>query len=333
MLDLAIAPNIDARGDSGHAAGSGLSIGTVGWSNDGGNAFSLGSGANNGVSLVNVTLFEGKDPLVSLQAGVGQGQKLLCQLTQDIIVCPPYGSRVLVARPGPNPHMPGHSVVLATLGNTAWKRAGNSSEGGLVIPAPSGPGRIVLTASGGFAFVTEASDGSTIQFSIGPNSGVHFTSPWGSLDFDNYGLRGNVGGGPSFNIYNVGGLPTPLSIAMGSIIQLSAGMIKLDSLLQMLGPDSTSTAWGSTTAVNDSSIPPGTPLLGNFFASLMTYFNAVEAVMTSLLTEPAYTGVTPAQIAAVQSARQALTAATTQATTQVATTTTVKVAFPAPSEV
>jgi hypothetical protein len=306
---------------------NGMEVGTVGWVNDGGNAYSLGGADNDGISLVNVTLYRGKDPTVKLQAGVGQGQQLLCQIAQGLISMPTYGARVLVSMCGPNPTIPGHPVVLAELGNSGWKAQGNMGPGDLVIPAPSGPGRLILSGSGSCSFITAASDGSSISASLGPD-GAHIAGPWGSIKFDDYGLMGSIGGGPSFKFYNIGGLPPPFDVIMGSIAQISAGTVKADGLQVLLGPDSAATAFVPTAAYNDGvNAPAPSPLFASLLSGFAPLLESLQAIVTTLAGNPAFTGVTPLQVAALIDAVTYMTSAVTSSAT-VLTTTTVKVAYP-----
>jgi hypothetical protein len=320
-------PGVDPV-SSKEPASNGLEMGTIGWSDDGGSAYSLGSGENDGVALVNVTLFAGKDPLQALKAGVGQGKQILCQLSQDIQIMPTYGTRVMVAMPGPNPTMAGHSVVMASLGNTNWKRAGNTSEGDLIIPAPGGTGVLTLKGTGGMSFTTTADDGSTIGASLGPD-GLHvILGVLGAIHFDQYGLRGNVGGGPGFQFTQIGGLPPPFDTICGSVAQINAGTIKLDGLQNLIGPDLAETTWCPGAVYNDINGPPApSPLLGTLVATLPAYMAAVNTVLSSLLAQPLYTGVTPAQIAALDAAQADLVIGIDQAAT-VLTTPTVKFGYP-----
>jgi uncharacterized Zn-binding protein involved in type VI secretion len=275
------------------------------------------------MSFVNVTMMAGKDPTVKLQEGVGQGKRLLCQIPASMVAMAPYGARVLVALPEPCPDVPGHAVVLTTLGNTAWKTQGNTGAGDVVINCPSGPARIILTAKGAGIFVTEADDGSTIMASIDPTNGCHLMGPWGQIDFDNYGLRGNIGGGPGFKFYNVGGLPAPFDILAGSVAQITGSTVKVDGVNVLLGPDSVTTDFVPTAAYGDTTSPPApSPLLAALIEALPAYIQTVNAALSG-----GNTGGPIAGAPAVAAAGAILTQAIIQAST-ILTTTCVKVASP-----
>lgn len=319
-------PNADHVGGP-PPQGNGLVIGTIGWSSDGGNPYELGDGDNDGTSLVHVTTFEGKDPTVKLQAGVGQGQRLLCQVSQDIIVLPAYGTRVLVAMPGPSPKIPGHSVVIAALGNTQWQMAGNSAAGDIVIPCPLGPARIIMRHSGSITLVTQASDGSDVALWL-QGDGFHVVGPFGSISLDKYGFRVNAGGGPSINLMNIGGLPPPFDILAGSVAQISAGTVKLDGLQVLAGPDSPDTDFMPIPVCNDQISAPGpAPSLDSLLIALSPYFAALESIAASLLAQPQYTGVTGAQFTALEQAKVLVAEAFTQ-TASILSSTTFRVAYP-----
>lgn len=308
-------------------SGNGLEIGTIGWATDGGSAYSLGDTDNDGISFVNVTLFSGKDPTLPLKTGVGQGQQLLCQVSQDIIVMPSYGTRVLVAMPGPSPRVAGHSVVIAVLGNKQWQLAGNADGGDIVIPCPLGPARLIMRSSGSITAVTRAADGSDVAMWI-QGDGFHVVGPWGSISLDNYGFRVNAGGGPSLVMTNAGGLPPPFDILAGSSATLSAGTIKLDALQTLAGPDDPSTNFSPVGCYNDGTSPPApAPLVDALLVALAPYLASVESILGSLLAQPQYTGVTAAQFAALEEAKASLAAAF-NSTAAVLTTTTFKVAYP-----
>lgn len=305
-----------------------LSVGTVGWASDGGNAYEMGSELNGGTTLVRVTMFRGKDPTVKLIAGRGQGQQILCQVAADVVFMPPYGARVMVAMPDPNPMTPGHSVIIATLSNSVWKQTGNMGEGDLVIPCPVGPGRIVLTSIGGFAFISTAADGSTFLLEADPSSGFRVAAPFGVIAFDSMGLRGSIGGGPSFKFYNIAGFPPPLDVIFGSIAQISAGTVKIDGPQVLLGPFSESTAFVPTAAYNDGTgLPSPAPLLNDFLSALPALLLSLESLAIALASNVQYTGVNPGLVDELVAAINQVVVGANMAET-ILTTTCVKVAYP-----
>lgn len=91
-----------------------LEMGTVGW-DDGSDYFDQGSTSNDGNTLVKVQLFRGKDPAAANRPGVGQGYKLLCQISSmfGIYWIPPQGTRVLVAIPAGMGQTQGAALIIA----------------------------------------------------------------------------------------------------------------------------------------------------------------------------------------------------------------------------
>ena len=315
----------------GLGAGNGLEIGTVGWTSDAGNALSAGSGENNGVYLLNVTLFANKDPTVALQTGVGQGTQLQCQLQTDMMTLPPYGSKVLVAMPGPSPYMQGHSIVLGTIGNASWKQAGNASPGDLVIPCPGGNGQLTMkNSTGGFSYVVKNGDGSNMFMSLDTVNGFQLVTPWATFLMGPQQIQFGIPGGPGITMYTLSGLSGIFDTVMGGICQIKSNTVMLDALMTMIGPQDPSTVFGTTAAVEDSAVAPGTPLLGSTLANILVYIEALQGLVTSLAASPQFTGVTPVQVTALVDAQTALTSAISTALSFVQTGTTLKVAFPEP---
>jgi hypothetical protein len=230
--------------------------------------------------------------------------------------------------PDPNPMTPGHSVIIATLSNTAWKQTGNMGAGDLVIPAPSGPGRIILTGTGGFSFVSTAADGSSFMLSADPTNGFHLAAPFGSVSFDSMGLRGNIGGGPSFKFYNVAGLPSPFDVLFGSIAQISAGTVQIDGPQVLLGPFSDETAFVPTAAYNDGiGLPAPAPLLNDFMQAMPGFLIALESIAIALGSNVEYTGVDPGVVTQLAESINQLVVGI-NLTDTILTTTCVKVAYP-----
>jgi hypothetical protein len=201
-------------------------------------------------------------------------------------------------------------------------------EGDLVIPCPSGPGRIVLTQAGGFGFFSAAADGSSFMVSADPTNGFHLAAPFGSIAFDSMGLRGNVGGGPGFKFYNVAGLPAPFNLLFGSIAQISAGTVQIDGPQVLLGPFSAETAFVPTAAYNDGTgLPSPAPLLNDFMSALPGFLLAIESLAIALGANVQFTGVDPGVVTQLTEAIDQLVVGINMAET-ILTTTTVKVAYP-----
>lgn len=304
-----------------------LAEGTVGWASDGGTAIDLGDAPNDGSSLVNVTLFRGRDPTQPLDQTRAQGQQVRCRLGTRVFAVPPYGARVLVAIPEPWGLVPGGPIIIDVIDNSMWTRFGNAEAGDVVIASLSGVARLVLKANGNIALAT-TSDGTTagksVFLSVGP-AGLAFASPWVTLQADKIGFRVKTAWGSALKVYGVGGIPG-VPAALRSVVKLTAAFIKNDSSQVLNGPDLPGTQFVPTVAALD---PGGAPLLAALLAALPPYLQAVQAVLTPLGGNPTTTGVTPAQILALEAAAQPLSAALAT-TGGIMTTTSVKVALPVP---
>ena len=93
---------------------SDLYEGTVGWGEDGGNFADLGDGTE--PALVNVTLYSGRDRSQPLRSDVAQGTRIRCRIAGPLYYVPPNGTRVMVAIPESQFHIPGAGVVMFTTG-------------------------------------------------------------------------------------------------------------------------------------------------------------------------------------------------------------------------
>ena len=161
-----------------------LCWGTVGWGADDPNAYDMGTEANDGAILVNVTLFRGRDSTKKLDqaAGLAQGQRLRCKLASNLLMLPPLRSRVAVALLQPSPYAPGGSLVVAcdnpNPGKFGVLKAGELGIGGaatqgrifflsdgsvnldgflvVIVPASDAPGTGLPTAVGAAARVGDA---------------------------------------------------------------------------------------------------------------------------------------------------------------------------------
>jgi hypothetical protein len=313
-----------------------LAEGTIGWASDGGNAIDLGDTDNDGNTLVRVTLFRGRDATAQPQqaGGIAQGQELLCRVQTSLLEIPVYGSRVLVAIPEPWGMAPGGPVILCRIDAAAWKAFGNAVPGDKFIMAGAGQGVMKIGANGAWAFKTSSdgtATGPTIAASFGP-FGFQFTSPWASVvggkQPSGAGATGwffQTAWGSFLKIYGAGGAPG-LPSSLRSIIKATAGVLKLDSSQILQGPDLPGTQFVPTAAGLD---PGGQPLLSALLTALAPFIDALQAVTGPLGANPAMTGVSPAQVAAVAETGAALQTAIT-ATATILTTDTVKVSSPLP---
>ena len=91
-----------------------LELGVVGWDED--DSADLGQNAD-GVTLVEVTLLRGGDPVVEFETGKVAGHRILARLSGfPFWAIPPRGMQVLVAFPGGFGETPGAGVIIGCPG-------------------------------------------------------------------------------------------------------------------------------------------------------------------------------------------------------------------------
>lgn len=71
-----------------------------------------------GTTIVNVTLYKGRDPATEIKPGVAQGYRIKCQVMGPLHHVPETGTRVMIAIPHGMTTSPGAGVILGTLGKT-----------------------------------------------------------------------------------------------------------------------------------------------------------------------------------------------------------------------
>jgi hypothetical protein len=88
--------------------------GTVGWE-DVDSHLDIGTAGapEDGPTLVRVQLFKGRDVTRARAPAIGQGTKVLVQISWPFFVVPPKGTRVLVAFPGGDVQTPGIGMIIA----------------------------------------------------------------------------------------------------------------------------------------------------------------------------------------------------------------------------
>lgn len=91
-----------------------IQIGSVGWEGESEFAY-LGSGDNDGYTLVRVQLFEGRDHTQPLNPSRAQGHKIICQISSGLYRVPKMDTRVYVAVPKGMDHVPGAPVIIAAV--------------------------------------------------------------------------------------------------------------------------------------------------------------------------------------------------------------------------
>ena len=162
-----------------------------------------------------------------------------------------------------------HDLVIASRDIRALNSIGNLKDGETVIWATGangmGQGKVLLKQDGSVTMFTTDSNapgGNAVMWRISP-TGLQFAAPWGTLAFDKYGFRVTTAGGQSMNLGAVGGLPGPLA-ALTGYFTISAGLVKLDAPLVLLGPSTSPLVYQPVSyglSANPLTTPP-IPILG-----------------------------------------------------------------------
>jgi len=87
-----------------------IEMGTVGWEDEVEWAF---KSDDDGMTLIRVQLYRGRDYTQPLKAKVGQGPKILCCIDAGLYRIPPKGARVYVALPAGMEDGPGAGIIFA----------------------------------------------------------------------------------------------------------------------------------------------------------------------------------------------------------------------------
>lgn len=224
------------------AIDSPLAWGTVGWPSDSATSFySLGD-SKSGVTLVNVTLFRGRNPAASeLDHSVAQGHEITCQLGGTFFGVPPQGTRVLVAVPEPGGLTPGGSTIQQAVDPRGIQIFGTPKPGDWCISYPGCIARIIGKANGSISIVTTADgtpSGKTLSLYFGPDA-FRVTHTFGTLAFDSTGITMSIGG-------------AALTMKPGGIARLLGKLVSVQGKLAAI-------AGTISTCIGDGAMPTGVP--------------------------------------------------------------------------
>ncbi len=213
--------------------------GSVGWDDEKEYLFD-GGDSEDGHTLVRVQLFEGRDVTKPLNPKRAQGHKILCHISSlNGRRVPPKDSRVFVAVPKGQEHVPGAGVIFAAI-EPQPARGGNQKPDETVIVGPEGSaGRVVFKKDGTVAIVSSVGndeDGKTLVLSLGPG-GLKFSSPYGSWSFDLTGFHLKTKYGPRLDMggFTVPGIPADIAGAITGYCKITAPVIKANGSIVYLG--------------------------------------------------------------------------------------------------
>lgn len=266
-----------------------VQLGTVGWI-DADDSVDPGTATNDGVTLVRVTLYQGRDPNEELDPTRAQGTRILARNSGGEVI-PQKGSQVVVVRPA-GLNGPGCWHVVCNPGAVF----------GPVLPADGGT--FIRRGRDGTVSIGTTDDGTSngrlIYFQI-KRDGFVFLAPWGKITFDQGGLHALHHSGARLDLGGLGGLPSPLD-TMSSYAQLGASIMRLNGSAITMGPD---------TGVFEQVAKALTTL--GVFSAISTYLTTVDAALVALMAVPANLAAAGAAVTAETAALVTLDAAITAA--------------------
>ena len=207
------------------ALDSPLAWGTVGWASDSDTSFYDLGDSSSGVTLVNVTLFRGRNPAASeLDHSVAQGHEITCQLGGTFFGVPPKGTRVLVAGAEPGGLTSGNATILQAVDPRGTQIFGAQKPGDVCISAIGSLSRLIMKADGIVTiYVTKGNvvGGASICLQILPDGSVNLASPYGAIALAHDSLQAMFGttGGVRLDANGVA--------LIGNALALNGGQVSL----------------------------------------------------------------------------------------------------------
>lgn len=188
-------------------------MGTIGWADEDEHVFP-GTDANDGFTLVRVTLYEGRSFNDASDPSVAQGHQILCNVGSGVYRMPAKGTRCFVIIPKGLEQQPGAGVITQTVERSPSEQFAENRittdygpDHDYVIQA--GVARIILKPSEGSVSIlttdSNTRDGKVVGITLSPN-GFKFTSPSGSFVFDATGFHLKTLAGPRLDM---GGMVVP----------------------------------------------------------------------------------------------------------------------------
>lgn len=210
-----------------------LAFGSVGWSDDGGTFYELGTDGDDGSILVRVTLFRGRDPTLPLDHSVAQGQKILAKLASNFVQIPPRTTRVLVAGPDGAWNVPGGPMIISA-DNANPSLIGNLKDGEAAVAAASSQGRVLIKkANDCVVLYTVDGNGKSVMAYVGADK-IQLANAFGAITIDSSGVS-LTSGQAALELTALGEAKlTGLKAAVSGSIASVAGQV-----MTMLGPGAT----------------------------------------------------------------------------------------------
>ncbi len=260
-------------------AGMIAELGTVGWEGDTDDSYcSLGlAEENDGHTLVNITLFRGKDQGVTTRVGVAQGRQIRAMPSGPVWHIPPRGAQVLVIFPGGMDLTPGAGTFFLR-GRTP---AGEFNRKKTTFEVPADYDAWITRAGGENFFRLQPNgdvslfstndgtpNGQNVYLSVG-RTGIERVTPWVTERFgESYHLRHGAGASSAhIDIYRLAGMPLPAPLDVPQyVVEIGTNLLRLN--------------FGSASAGNDTEAAIAGRLAKT--DALLVTLTAIETALASI---------------------------------------------------
>lgn len=187
------------------------------------NYFHPGAADDGNVTLVNVTLFRGRDPKKPHRPTSAQGHEVIARLGWPGMGVPQRGSQAILVFPGGFTLAHGAGVVIATPGDPR-----NAMNGANTRTSDTGKHTRMTTDTGD-------TTGHAIYDEVSPE-GFRWRGPWGEVSFGPNGFHVQHISGARIDLGAIAGLPAPLN-ALGSYCTISGAMVHVEGSAIAIGTE------------------------------------------------------------------------------------------------
>lgn len=194
-----------------------------------------------GVTLVNVQLFRGRDMTKPLTTRA-QGHKIQVQVKDGLFDIPPKDALAYIAIPDGKEECVGIGLLIGTV-SPGPERKRNIAPGNKFLSASEGAASIGVNKNGAIVLHTTAdntAEGASVYLRLDPTK-FEIRAPWGKIVFDVSGLHMVTASGARFDLgaINIPGLsdllPAEVLASFTTYCTISAGKVQLDAGAVLLG--------------------------------------------------------------------------------------------------
>lgn len=218
-----------------------IELGSIGW-DDSDEIADFGDRDDpNGVTLINVQLFRGRDKTQPLTTRA-QGHKIQVQMRDGIVDLPPKDALAYIAIPDGKEECSGIGLLIGSVSPGA-ERKRNVAPGNKFIQASEGAAGIGVNRNGAIVLHTTAdntAEGASIYLRLDTTK-FEIRAPFGKFVFDASGIHMVTASGARFDLgaINIPGLsdllPAEVLAAFTTYCTISAGRVQLDGGAVLLG--------------------------------------------------------------------------------------------------